>query len=525
MALILNSLDLPHLNGDERLWVYNAMDTMVMPEIYGEIRPRLDPNTTGRIYKFEKAMLGPALTMMRRGLKVDIPLRDAMFRTAEDLHFNLSGMRRINKKATVVNEAAPFQRLARAAWGDVLNYNSPIAVQKVLYEHMRIPIQFKLVKGQRKVSTDRETLEKIAIDYPRCAALVYAILQLRDQDKVLQVLDGELSPDGRMHFGFNVAGTETGRWSSRSHVIWDAGQFQNITKDLRNIFIPDDGYVMIYPDLEQAESRAVAYISEDEAYIKACEGGDLHTVVAKMTWPGLEWTDDIAADKKAVAEQLFYRQFTYRDMAKRGGHGSNYYGMARTMARHLKVEEKVMHRFQASYLGGELKKDDIERWGYYDLLKAPGTHVDGGIVRLDGAFPGIRRWHERTIQRIQTDGELTTALGRKRTFYGRGNDPSTWREAIAFEPQSLIGEVMNLGLFRTWKKHDPQDCMLLGQVHDAVVGQVPEDTAHKSLPEIVKTLTVPIEVHGRTMTIPIEMQVGRNWKDMQKVKDPSSWTL
>ena len=62
---------------------------------------------------------------------------------------------------------------------------------------------------------------------------------------------------------------------------------QNITNELRQIFIADAGKKIAYVDKDQAESRAVAYISGDKGYIEACLSGDLHTTVARMVWKDL----------------------------------------------------------------------------------------------------------------------------------------------------------------------------------------------------------------------------------------------
>tara|TARA_R100001244_G_scaffold129684_1_gene101273 strand:+ start:354 stop:572 length:219 start_codon:yes stop_codon:yes gene_type:complete len=43
---------------------------MVTHEIFEHLEPQLNENTA-RIYNFEKAMLGPALQIMRRGIRMD----------------------------------------------------------------------------------------------------------------------------------------------------------------------------------------------------------------------------------------------------------------------------------------------------------------------------------------------------------------------------------------------------------------------------------------------------------------------
>ncbi|MGH7239436.1 MAG: hypothetical protein ACREHG_05135, partial [Candidatus Saccharimonadales bacterium] len=99
---------------------------------------------------------------------------------------------------------------------------------------------------------------------------------------------------------------------------------QNITEELRHIFIADKGYKLVGIDAEQSDSRMVGYMCgllfDDWTYLDACESGDLHTFVARLTWPDLGWNGNIKKDRK-IADRRFYRHFSYRDTCKRLGHG------------------------------------------------------------------------------------------------------------------------------------------------------------------------------------------------------------
>jgi DNA polymerase-1 len=512
---IINSAEIPPgLRNDESLWIYNGLDCMVTHQLHDVLGAQPDPGTTELVYQFEKGLLAPALTAMRRGLRVDEDMREQLRVDLKARHRRLSGMEKNAKNAwQVVDNHAPLQLLAHAVWHKPLNPNSPKQMKELLYEYYQLPYQYKSAKGKRTVSTDRNALEGLTLTYIRSRPLLYMILKLRDLEKMLSVVNAPVGPDGRMRFSFNIAGTETGRWSSSKHIFDQGMNFQNITKELRAMFIPDEGHVFVYPDLEQAESRGVAYLSGDQAYIDACEGGDLHTTVCRMVWPDLPWTGDLAQDKELCSKTQYYRQYSYRDMAKRGGHGTNYYGQAKSMARNLKVDEKVMHRFMAMYYGGTIYTKSLKTWGYEDMLDFEGVEVEGKLARVAGAFPGIQRWHDEIRTELQETGMLTTPLGRRRQFWGRLKDDATLREAIAFVPQSLIGDILNIGVFRFWKALDPGHAMFMGQVHDAILGQVKEDALDKVMPLIQEAMTVPVNINGRTMVIPIEHSAGKNWRD------------
>lgn len=235
---------------------------------------------------------------------------------------------------------------------------------------------------------------------------------------------------------------------------------------------------LFYIDLEQAESRAVGLITfrlfDDPTYLDACESGDLHTRVCSMCWRKLPWTGNLKTDKE-IAEQKAYREMSYRDLAKRLGHGSNYYGKPPHMSKTIHVEQSVVERFQREYFT---------------------------------AFPAIPRWHRWVAEQLQLHRELTTFMGRRRYFFGRPDDDATLREAIAYEPQSAVADYMNLGLLRTWKRNYP--IHLFAQVHDAIAGTYDEQDENWIIPAICKELEIEINVKDRRFLIPTEPLVGWN---------------
>jgi DNA polymerase I-like protein with 3'-5' exonuclease and polymerase domains len=256
-------------------------------------------------------------------------------------------------------------------------------------------------------------------------------------------------------------------------------------------------------DLKTAESIAVAFISGGGAYLEACTKGDLHTDVCRRTWPDKGWTGNLKADK-ALAETSAYRHFSWRDLAKREGHGTNYYGSARGISLQVGIPLHLVEEFQRGYFA---------------------------------AFPEIQRWHHETIARIQRDGVITTALGRERRFWGRPDDAATHREAIAYHPQSLIGDVMNEGLFNVcqWLKSEcreaktflgrngrllpfrPETVDLRAQVHDAGVFLIPIEALDTLAPMVQKKLEFPVDFGPLgSMVIPSDMLVGKRWNKAPK---------
>lgn len=479
MSVIIQTANAQFHNYDpqQNEWIYNALDCSVTAEVWREMS-RDVAEFTWPTFNFVTGMQAPALCLGTRGIRIDAAKRAQLIRALE-----------LRVAALQKN----LDKMAEAVWDNTLNPRSSPQLLNFFYTCMGIQKQYKYdkAKKERVVTADRTALEKIRELNFFARPIVNNILRSRDLTKKISTLKTGIDPDGRMRTSYNVCGTETGRWSSNENAFGTGTNLQNWTDELREIFIADVGKKMAYIDLEQAESRVVAYLANDPAYIAACEGGDLHTTVAQMVWPELAWTDDPKENKK-VAGQLFYRNFTYRDLAKRGGHGTNYKGKPRTMAKHLHVDVKLIEEFQ-------------ERYFY--------------------AFPGIPQWHQRVATELQTRGFLTTPLGRTRYFLNRLDSDDTLKEAIAYLPQSTIGEILNEGLYRVWQRYDSDVMQILAQIHDAILIQyldLGEEHEANLLAKIKQTLEVPIPVNSKRLIIPANIEgTGWNWRKFDETENPN----
>lgn len=458
---LINTAEATPGNVPEQRQVYNGLDCMLTLEIFEEINRHT--NSEPLPYNFARALQAPILEIMLRGFAVDKTER------ANALHKLRGRMELLHKN---------LDKLAVAVWDRPLNPRSTLQLQEFFYKKMALPEEWIFQKGVKKLSMNREVLEKLDLHlYAR--PIVATILAIRTIAKQIEVLETEVSSDGRMRTSYNIGGTETGRLSSSAASDGTGSNLQNIEAWLRRMFISDEGKVLIVIDLEQAESREVGWLCgtlfNDWTYLDACEGGDLHTTTCQLIWPNLGWTSDPKANK-ALAERGFYRHYSYRDMSKRGGHGSNYYGKPYTMARHLKVPANLMDEFQTKYFS---------------------------------AFPAIPRWHRAVAEQLQTTSILTTPWGRERQFFGRATDDTTLREAIAFVPQSATADRTNLGLLNIWKTI-PR-AQLLAQTHDSITMQCDAKDVDSIVPAALACMEIPIKSGGRTMIVPGEAKVGFNW--------------
>ena len=481
MPKIVNTqeLDYSSLDREQQGWIYNGLDCCLTDEIHSVLEDRRGEYVKVP-YDFVRAMQGPAMAMGTRGIKIDLNLRG-------ELIAKLS-----RREEEYIDRV---KRMVEALGGSYeFNPKSQDQLKWLLYDVLQVEAQYKWnsVTKKRQISVDRNCLEKIlggSSFYAR--PIVKHVLAIRDLNKKIGTLKSGIDSDGRMRTSYNVSGTETGRWSSNSNPFGTGTNLQNITDELREIFIADGGMKFAYIDGEQAESRVVGYVSGDEKYIAACEGGDLHTDVARMVWPELDWSNEDTGHNRKVAEQKFYRMFSYRDMAKRLGHGTNYKGSPFVMAMHTKIERKLAEEFQ-------------ER--YFD------------------AFGGIYSWHGATATQLQTKGYLETPLGRRRYFFGRLDSDDTLKEAIAYVPQSTVGEILNLGLYKVWEEFDLSgEIQCIAQIHDAIMIQY-EDKGQEYqrdiLGRVCKTMEIPIPTASGPCLIPVSVEgVGWNWRKHGKGND------
>lgn len=471
----------------DELQTYNGRDCAITRQVFDAISPQLFSNDElgpprRAIYNFEMALMAPALEMMCRGIKID------RTRLTQVKHTLAAENAELRWRANYLSNAiVPGLDLAPPKIKGI----SPKNLKALLHEHLGYDPIVQSYKGQKRETLDREALEKLSNANEEIAPIINIVTAFRDRIKLLGFLSAGVDPDGRMRTSYNVAATETGRWSSSENAFGSGTNFQNLPESVRPIFVSDPGHKLAYVDLEQAESRVVGLLafrcSGDKSYLEACASGDLHTTVAKMVWPELGWTGNPEADRK-IADQKGYREFSYRDLAKRLGHGTNYNGTAWTMARVLRIPRQVVEDFQQRYFS---------------------------------AFPGIRLWHKDVAQKLQTTGIMISMLGRVRVFMGRLYDDATLREAIAFEPQSVVGDTLNACLLEIWRsgptysRTPSHQAILLGQVHDAVIIQYPIRAEHETLATIKRCMAFPLgTTHNGVIlphTIPCDFQVGYNW--------------
>lgn len=490
------------LSPDEASWVYNGLDCCVTAEVRNKLIDLLENEEANVQQTYWTAMrkFAPVNFMCITGLRVDEASRSA---TIDAYRKDLRLLQ------------TRFDQMCEEVIGYRLNWRSPLQLKAFFYDTLRCKVKRKRnANGSFAPTVNAEALESFAL-HPFAAPFASYILAMREIGKKISFLETEADSDGRMRTSLNIAGTDTGRFASSFSAFGTGSNLQNVENRLRAVFTSDPGYILINVDLEQADARNVGariwqifYDSHGpEAagkFLDACESGDLHTTVCSMAWRELSWPQpwDLKA-AKAVAEGPAYRHHSYRDLAKKLGHGTNFFGTPPTMAMHTKLEtpliESFQHRyFQAFPLIGSMKKD-LE-----DVVAS-------------------ETWHGWVLRQLRDNGSITTLFGRRRIFFDRWKDPNTLRAAIAYEPQSVTGEFLDRGWLNLWD--NMPEAQLKMPVHDSILFQIPFEGLNELLPRALELLRVSIELKGgRQFSIPLEAKVGWNWADSRQDKKTGMWT-
>ena len=428
--------------GHEELWGYNCKDCVITWEVSQALDKVSKAQGQEPQVAFENSLRKPVLSMMLRGTKIDVA-----------------------QKAELTKELAgkeeQLQLRLNLLAGHYLNPKST-KVMDFMYKDMRQPEV--LNRKTKRPTADDDALDKIAKREPLLAPVCKTITKMRSLGVFRANFLEAGTEGGRMRCNYNIAGTSTFRFSSSQDAFGSGTNLQNIPSgdeesdlpNIRKLFVPDDGYVLMDWDLDRADLQVVAWECED-AVLKQMlrEGVDLHSENAKIV--GLS-----------------------RQVAKVFCHGSNYGGRPRTMAINCGIT----------------------------------THqAELGQRRWFGAHPGIHAWHRRTEQQLASRRFVQNAFGFRCFFFDRPD--AVLSEALAWVPQSTVAIVINTGMLRIYNELPLIELLL--QVHDSLVMQTLTEHYLAMLPQIRKCLLVTVP-YADPLVIPISCKAStKSWGDCEKV--------
>lgn len=452
-------------NADEMLWTYNCRDVVHTREC-GEVEmENLEKMGLQEIDAFQQAMFWPVLEAMKRGVKIDVKERT---RLATEL----------------MEELASREQWFINMLGHPINPKSPTQMAKLFYDDFAMPVQRKRGKGgiPGGITCDAAALKKITYREPLLKALVTKIEEYRSIGVFLSTfVQAPLDIDGRMRCSYNICGTETFRFSSSENAFGSGTNLQNVPKggeeddsdlvlpNVRKIFIPDEGHTIFDTDLSKADLRIVTWESdckEMKAMLK--EGRDPYVETAR------EFYHDPTLTKTRADGSEHPRYRTFKSFA----HGTHYLGTPHGLSQRLGLSVHDAEKTQ--------------RWYF-------------------GKYPEVKDWQQRVITGIKSKRYVQNVFGNRRYYFDRIDD-STFREAIAWIPQSTVALYINRIWLNLW--NDARWIWVLLQVHDSLVGQFPTYRKEEAKLAITKAGQIALPYPGDPCIIPMGMKTSeKSWGD------------
>jgi DNA polymerase-1 len=444
----------------EGFWRYNCKDAACTYEAYLGLRAELAEVGQEDYFRSRVlTLLRPVMQMQGRGIYVDQQVLDKTRRRME-------------------LEIEYLQLQLDQEVGFPCNVRSTRDLRFLLYDVLRCPVLKRTPKGES--STDEETLRKLAFGGHANAATVQQILDIRERRTLVSgFLNISLATDNRYRASYLIHGTDSGRLSSRGPST-GGPQLQNVPKSARKIFAAPPGKILVQGDLRRAEAMFVAYDASEERLIAIFED------------PARDLYKEMAAS--ALAKNIDAVEPWERELFKRVCHASNY-GM------------------------GPIKFITVLRLAGINIEDLPIRGVYGAKKRAEyvlnsyhTAYPAIRRWQHLIWEYVRPRRYIVDALGRRRTFLGR-MDEHLGRVACSTRPQSTIVGVTNIGLTRL----HGEGVDACAQVHDSILAECWEPDMHTTARAVRDAMTVPLTLNGRTFTIPVDLQAGYSWGEMEPV--------
>ena len=348
--------------------------------------------------------------------------------------------------------------------GCEFNINSPKQLGEVLFEKMGLPAPKKTKSGY---STDAESLEKLRMYTP----IVDEILEYRTVAKLKSTYaEGLLSAiggDGRLHTNFKQALTLTGRLSSADPNLQNIPIKTSEGREIRKVFIPEEGKVLIDADYSQIELRVMAAISGDENMISTYKNGeDIHASTASQVFGVAK--DDVTPEMRKKAKAINFGII---------------YGISDfSLAGDMKVTKKEASEYIAKYFE---KYPDVDV--YLKNVKAK-AYEEGFVTTLYG--------RRRYIP------ELKSRIYMQRMFGER--------VAMNAPIQGTAADIIKIAMIRVHKalSDEKLDAKLILQVHDELIIEASKQDAEKAKQILVREME-----NAAKLSVPLEVaaEMGENW--------------
>ncbi len=399
--------------------------------------------------------------------EIELPLVPVLARMELDgVTVNAAALKKLNKRLT--ERAAQIASDAFAIIGREVNLGSPKQLQQLLFEELGMPKSRATKTGY---STDAAALADLQDRLPEPHPFLDLLLQHRDATKLKQMietLEREIKPDGRIHTTYDQTGTSTGRISSNDPNLQNIPVKADEGKEIRATFEPGKEFdTLLTADYSQIEMRIMAHLSEDVGLIEAFNAGeDLHRFVGARIFgvEPSEVTPIMRTKVKAMSYGLAY--------------GLSAFGLSKQ----LRIDVSEAKQLMVDYFA---------------------------------RFGAVRAYLRNVVDQAKVDGYTETIFGRRRPFGDLNSNNRVLREnaerqALNAPIQGSAADIMKiamLGVASDLRDHKLKSRMLM-QVHDELVFEVATGEL-----DTVTGIVRERMGHAAELKVPLEVQIGTgpNW--------------
>jgi len=288
------------------------------------------------------------------------------------------------------------------------------------------------------------------------------VAQLSGERTIYQTIADHVV-DGRVHPDIWPR-QASGRWSVTEPGLTVVGKRGELSRE-RNIFLPEEGEVIIAVDLGQIDMRVVAVHAQDPNYLE-------------LFGPGRDVHSEIATAVFGTAEN------GNRHRAKATGHGWNYGRSCNAIAEAEGIDLQVVQQFDRS---------------------------------MRQRFPLLTAWQRRVREQGAAGLLLDNGFGRPM----RVEPQNAYTQAPAQVGQGGTRDVMAECLLRLTERHPETLSMLRTIVHDEIVFSVPRHSARDIADTIIKEFTHDWAPKGCSLPVRViadSTGPGSSWGDAYKAR-------
>lgn len=433
---------------DEKVQKWMAYQAIVPYKIKSVLREKLKETGMESLYdEMELPCLYALYEMEKNGIRVD----------GEALH-------QYGKKLRTRIEELTAEIHAMA--GEEFNINSPKKLGEILFEKLGLKNGKKTKTGY---STSAEVLEKLKNAHP----IIPKILEYRQLTKLnstyAEGLAGYIRADGRIHGKFHQTVTVTGRISSADPNLQNIPTRMPLGREIRKVFIPEEGSVFVDADYSQIELRVLAHMSGDAALIAAYQADeDIHAITASQVF-------DVPLDQV---------DSTLRRKAKAVNFG-------------------IVYGISSFGLGQDL---DISR-----------KEAEGYIEKYFATYGKVKKFLDRTVEDAKKNGYTVTMFGRRRPIPELASSNFMTRSfgeraAMNAPVQGTAADIIKIAMVRVNRrlKEEHLQSKLVLQIHDELIIETKKEEL-----EIVQKILVQEMMHAADLVVPllVDANVGDSWYD------------